>query len=217
MAPSQRYESEDVDVSPLGKPLKFEFSGRTAPNRFLKGAMTERISSWDPKDLEARGIPSENLINVYKRWGEGQLGTILTGKIMMEYDQLEAAGNPIIPRTAKPEGKRFEAFKKLASASKAHGSLIIGQVSHPGRQCESRIQKNPVSASDIQLEGNVMGMTFEKPHAASSEEIEQIKEGFTHAAEYLHAAGYDGIELHGAQYVLSLSHIDPPKTRKQSN
>jgi 2,4-dienoyl-CoA reductase-like NADH-dependent reductase (Old Yellow Enzyme family) len=78
MSPSPRFESEKVDASPLGKPLKFEFSGKTAPNRFLKGAMTERISSWDPKNLEARGIPSENLVNVYKRWGEGGLGLILS-------------------------------------------------------------------------------------------------------------------------------------------
>lgn len=136
----------------MGKPLHFEFSGRTAPNRFLKAAMTERISSWDPKNFGARGIPSKNLINVYKRWGEGQIGTILTGNIMIEYDQLEAAGNPIIPREAEFKGERFEAFKEMASASKARGSLVIGQVSHPGRQVESRIQKNPMSASDVQLE-----------------------------------------------------------------
>ena len=199
MAPAQRYESDDVDASALGKPLHFEFSGKTAPNRFLKAAMTERISSWDPKNLKDSGIPSENLINVYKRWGEGQLGTILTGNIMIEVDQLEAPGNAIIPRTEKPEGKRFDAFKRLASAGKAQGSLIVGQVSHPGRQCESRLQKDPVSASDVRLEGNILGMTFEQPHAASVEEIEQIKEGFVHAAEYMHAAGFDGIELHGAQ------------------
>ena len=166
--------------------------------------MTERISSWDPKNYDARGIPSKDLINVYKRWGEGQLGTILTGNIMIEFDQLEAAGNLIIPRTEAPKGERFEAFKQLAAESKAHGSLVIGQVSHPGRQVGSSIQKDPVSASDVQLEGNVMGMTFEKPHPASSEEIERIIEGFTHAAEYLHAAGYDGIELHGAHgYLLA--------------
>ena len=166
--------------------------------------MTERISSWDPQDFSKRGIPSDNLINVYKRWGEGQPGTILTGNIMIEYDQLEAAGNPIIPRTEAPKGERFEAFKKLAAESKAHGSLIVGQISHPGRQVTETIQKNPVSASDVQLEGNIMGMTFAKPHPASSEEIERIVEGFTHAAEYLHAAGYDGIQLHGAHgYLLA--------------
>ncbi|KAL8651086.1 MAG: hypothetical protein Q9210_003452 [Variospora velana] len=85
---------------------------------------------------------------------------------MMEYNQLEAAGNPIIPRTAPFHGERFEAFKALATASKAHGSLIIGQVSHPGRQCDSRIQPDPVSASDVQLQGNIMGMQFNKPHGA---------------------------------------------------
>ncbi|CAF9903006.1 MAG: hypothetical protein HETSPECPRED_000085 [Heterodermia speciosa] len=214
MAPAQRYESDNVDAAPLGKPLRFEFSGQTAPNRFLKGAMTERISSWDPNNLEARGIPSDNLINVYKRWGEGQLGTILTGNIMIEFDQLEAAGNPIIPRTEKPEGKRFDAFKKLASAGKAQGSLIVGQVSHPGRQCESRIQKDPVSASDVRLEGTVLGMTFEKPHPASSEEIERIKEGFIHAAEYMHAAGFDGIELHGAHGYLLSQFLSPTTNRR---
>ena len=115
--------------------------------------MTERLSSWDPKDFKARGIPSKNLINVYKRWGEGGFGQILTGNIMIEYDQLEAMGNPIIPRDAEFSGPRFEAFKELGAAAKAHGSLCVGQVGHPGRQVESRIQKGPISASDIQLEG----------------------------------------------------------------
>ena len=176
--------------------------------------MTERISSWDPKKLEARGIPSKNLINVYKRWGEGQLGLILTGNIMMEYDHLEAAGNPIIPRTEAPEGKRFEAFKELAAASKAHGSLIVGQVSHPGRQVASNIQKHPISASDVQLEGNIMGMTFEKPRPATAEDIENVIEGFTHAAEYLHAAGYDGIELHGAHGYLLAQFLSPTTNKR---
>ncbi|CZT01443.1 probable 12-oxophytodienoate reductase 1 [Rhynchosporium agropyri] len=201
---SQRYESDSGDASVLGQPLKFEFSGKTAKNRFLKAAMTERISSWDPKDFKARGIPSKNLINVYKRWGEGEFGNILTGNIMIEYDQLEAMGNPIIPREAKFSGPRFEAFKEMATASKAHGSLIVGQVSHPGRQVENRLQKNPISASDKQLEGQVMGMEFAKPHQASQEEINRVIDGFAHAAEYLEKAGYDGIQLHGAHgYLLS--------------
>ncbi|TVY58302.1 NADH-dependent flavin oxidoreductase nadA [Lachnellula cervina] len=204
-----RYLSDSSDASPLGKPLKFEFSGKTASNRFLKGAMTERLSSWDPKDFKKRGIPSKNLINVYKRWGEGQYGQILTGNIMIEYDQLEAMGNPIIPRDAEYSGPRFQAFKDLATAARAHGSLIVGQVSHPGRQVENRVQKNPVSASDVQLEGNVMGMQFAKPHAATTDEIAQITEGFAHAAEFLDKAGYDGIELHGAHGYLLAQFLSP--------
>ena len=199
MAPNARYESDDISAAPLGQPLNFAFSGRTAPNRFLKGAMTERQSSWDPQNLSARGVPSKPLINLYKRWGEGQLGVLLTGNIMIEYDQLEAAGNPIIPRTSKFSGERFEAFQSMATEGKKHGCLMVGQVSHPGRQVQDRIQKDPMSASDVQLKGELMGMRFAKPHAATIDEIQRVIDGFAHAAEFLHKAGYDGIQLHGAQ------------------
>jgi 2,4-dienoyl-CoA reductase-like NADH-dependent reductase (Old Yellow Enzyme family) len=205
----RRYEAEQKDVSPLGKPLDFAFSKKTAQNRFLKGAMTERLSSWDAKNLEARGVPSKNLINVYRRWGEGEFGVILTGNIMIEYDHLEAAGNPIIPRGSPYEGERFEAFKEMATQSKKHGSLIVGQVSHPGRQVTETIQKNPISASDVQLEGNVMGMTFAKPRAATEEDINNVIEGFAHSAEYLEKAGYDGIQLHGAHGYLLAQFLSP--------
>lgn len=193
----ERFESDVKDVSALAQPLKFEFSGRSASNRFLKAAMTERLSSWDGYDKTKRGVPSKNLINVYRRWGEGGTGHILSGNIMVDYDQLEAPGNPIIPIDAPFEGERFEAFREMATQAKAHGSLITGQVSHPGRQVTANVNSDPISASDIQL-GDVMGMTFAKPHAASQEEIDHIVKQFAHAAEYLYKAGYDGIELHGA-------------------
>ena len=166
--------------------------------------MAEALGSWDPKDLSARGIPSENYINAYRRWGEGLIGTMLTGNVMIDHNHINSAGDVIIPQDAGFEGERFEAFKSVAQAAKRHGSLLVAQVSHPGRQTPSHVQKSPISASDVQLQGSVMGMTFEKPHAASLEEINRIVEQFAHAAEFLHKAGYDGMELHGAQYVLSL-------------
>lgn len=215
----ERYESDNADVSLLGKPLHFEFADRTAPNRFLKAAMTERLSSWDPQNFEKRGIPSDQLINVYKRWGEGQYGVILTGNVMIAYDHLEAAGNPIVPPEAKaePGDSRFEAFKKMADVSKAHGSLIVAQVSHPGRQVEERIQKDPISASDIQLEGDVMGMKFRKPHAASSDEIITLKNQFIQASEYLYKAGYDGVELHGAHGYLLAQFLSNTTNKRTDN
>jgi 2,4-dienoyl-CoA reductase-like NADH-dependent reductase (Old Yellow Enzyme family) len=133
---------------------------------------------------------------------------------MIDYDQLEAAGNPIIPREAEFSGPRFEAFKEMATVGKAHGSLMVGQVSHPGRQVESRIQQNPVSASDVQLEGNIMGMTFAKPHAATEQEIADITDRFAHAAEYLEKAGYDGIELHGAHGYLLAQFLSPTTNKR---
>ncbi|KAK8103016.1 NADH-dependent flavin oxidoreductase nadA [Apiospora sp. TS-2023a] len=218
MAQSQqpRIQSEKVDVSPLGQPLHFEFSGKTAPNRFLKGAMTERLSTWDPKDKPKRGVPTDKLVNVYRRWGEGGHGVILTGNVMIAYDQLEAAGNPIIPGDAPFEGERFEKFKELATASKKHGSLIVAQLSHPGRQVTDAINPTPISASDVQLEGEVMGMKFGKPRAMEKKDFEEVVGGFAHAAEYLYKAGYDGIELHGAHGYL-LAQFLAPSTNKRTD
>ncbi|CAG8146415.1 unnamed protein product [Penicillium olsonii] len=200
---SPRYPSDDVDVSPLGAPMQFEFSGRQASNRFLKASLSERMASWSPTDLAARGIPSKKLINLYRRWGEGQFGVILTANIMIAYDQLEAPGNMIIDLENPFSGERFEAFKQLATEAKKHGSLIIGQVSHPGRQTSERVQPNPVSASDVQLVMERFGK-FGKPHPASEQEIQEIIQRFVHTAVYLQKAGYDGIELHSAHgYLLA--------------
>lgn len=214
MAPSKRYPSDDADVSRLGAPLKFEFSGKTAPNRFMKAAMTERLSSWNPEKFEARGIPSQNLINVYRHWGEGGYGVILSGNTMIDYDQLEAMGNPIIPPNAPFSGKRFEAFKEMATQAKKEGSLFVTQVSHPGRQVEDRINPKPISASDVQLEGNVMGMNFAKPKAATQEDIDRVVEGFAYAAEYCEKAGGDGVELHAAHGYLLAQFISPTTNQR---
>ncbi|KAJ5490199.1 Aldolase-type TIM barrel [Penicillium expansum] len=193
-----------TDVSPLGRPLKFSFSGRTAPNRFLKGAMSERLASWSQDDLSARGIPSDELVQAYTVWGQGQIGVILTGNVMIDPEQLETEGNLIIPTNAPFSGERFEQYRRLAAGATANGSLIMAQVSHPGRQTPYHLQPHPISASDVQLGGEVLGNTYGVPRAATEEDIKGVIDGFVHAAEYLDRAGYDGIQLHAAHgYLLS--------------
>jgi 2,4-dienoyl-CoA reductase-like NADH-dependent reductase (Old Yellow Enzyme family) len=198
---SIRYEGEPTDVAPLRRPLTFEFSGKTAKNRLMKAAMTERLSSWDPVDLPKRGVPSKELINVYRRWGEGGYGVILTGNYMIQYDQLESKGCAIIPGDAPFSGERFEAFKEIATEGKKHGSLMIAQVGHPGRQVTSNINPHPISASDVQLEGTLGIMSFSKPRPMEKKDFDEVINGFAHAAEYCYKAGYDGMMLHAAQQV----------------
>lgn len=62
--------------------------------------------------------------------------------------------------------------------------------------------------------GNIMGMTFEKPHVASTEEISRIIDGFAHSAEFLSKAGYDGIELHGAHGYLLAQFLSPTTNKR---
>ena len=183
----------------LDKPLRFNFTGKTVKNRFLKSAMTEKLSTWDPQVFEKRGIPTKEIVNVYHRWGQGGYGIIVTGNTMIEYDQLESAGNLIIPPDALFEGKRFEGFKQLAAASKAQGSFTVCQLSHPGRQVSTDVQAHPISASDVQLEGLVVGTTFAKPRAMEKPDFEAVIGSFVHAAEFCYKAGFDGVQLHAAQ------------------
>ncbi|VDL69865.1 unnamed protein product [Nippostrongylus brasiliensis] len=46
-------------------------------------ALTEILSTWDGKNLQERGIPTQALVNVYDKWGHGGYGMILTGNIQV--------------------------------------------------------------------------------------------------------------------------------------
>lgn len=212
-----RYQSDSTDASSLGQPLKFEFSGKTARNRFLKASTTERLASWSRKDMSKSGIPTESLKRLYEKWGEGEYGVILSGNIMVAEDHLEAPGNMIIPDDAVADlnDERFAAFCELATRAKAHGSLLVAQLNHPGRQTRRELQPNPLSASDVALDDGTLGMAFGKPHAASEDEIAQLIARFTKSAEFLYRAGWDGVQLHAAHgYLLAqfLAHSTNKRT-----
>jgi 2,4-dienoyl-CoA reductase-like NADH-dependent reductase (Old Yellow Enzyme family) len=121
--------------------------------------MSERMASWDPKDLSKRGIPSDDLVGLYEGWGKAGYGVILTGNVMLHPEQLEAPGNPILYAPHEtPE--RIEQFQKMAAAGKAHGSLMVMQISHPGRQVTALVNPTPVGASDIQLADRYVTILF---------------------------------------------------------
>ncbi|KAJ0164596.1 NADH oxidase [Colletotrichum tanaceti] len=194
-----RYKTSAASPEPLARPLTFPFSNKTAKNRLLKSAMAEKLATWSSTEPSKRGIPTPQLVEIYRRWGEGpnSFGVIVTGNMATEFDYMGAAGDMIITPECEPAGERFEAFKAVAAAGKAHGSLMVAQVNHPGRQVPKKIQPNPISASAIKLEPK-MGMEFATPREATKEDIDRVVEGFAHAAEYLDKAGFDGIQIHAA-------------------
>jgi len=197
-----RIQSEVVDQKILGDNIKLPASGLVAPSRFMKAAMTERLSSWDQHNLEKRGIPSDVLIKAYEEWGKGGFGIILTGNTMVNPVDIEAPGNPIIHKPFEtPE--RIDAFRRQAEAAKAHGSLVYVQLSHAGRQAGKHLQPNPISASDVQLE-DAIGMSFAKPRPMTLQDIDDVVDQFAYGAEFAHRTGYHGVELHSAHgYLLA--------------
>lgn len=203
-----------VDSAPLFEPLEFKFSGRKAPNRFLKAAMSEKLATWDPTDLSVRGFPTPELITLYKNWGAGGWGVSLTSNIIIDSINVEAAGNLMIPAGEPFEGERFDKFKALATAAKADGNLLVGQVSHGGRQVVQWINPEPISASNVQLTNSSLGQKHGAPREATKEEIAQVVEGFANAAAYLEKAGFDGIELHGAHGYLLAQFLSPQTNQR---
>ena len=60
--------------------------GALLPNRLAKAAMTERLA--DP-----RNHATAKLERLYRLWGEGGAGLLLTGNVQIDRKHLEAAGN----------------------------------------------------------------------------------------------------------------------------
>ncbi|KAK3689041.1 NADH oxidase [Podospora appendiculata] len=214
-----RYPSRaGLDPSPLGAPLPLLFSGRVAKNRFLKAAMTEKLASWSDTCKPARGIPGDDLVTLYRTWGAGEFGITVTGNILIDHDHIEDKGNMIIPLTApftgSPPSPLLSGFQRLAQAGKAHGSLLLGQLNHPGRQCLSSIQPHPISASDVQLHLTMFGSGFGRPRAASAADIRHITASFVHAAVFLDRAGFDGVQLHAAHGYLLAQFLSPTTNRR---
>jgi hypothetical protein len=178
-----RIKGSEVDVSALKESITFPFSGRTAKNRFLKAPMTERLCHWNKDDegISARGFPSEEYKRLYERWGEGEIGVIVAGNLMLKYDAVEAFGNPILPDN---HDNRVEAFREVANLAKKNGSLFIAQLSHP------------VSASDVQLKIEWAGNKFNKPRALTVPEIKDLVKHWGEVAYLCYQAGFDGVQIH---------------------
>ncbi|KAG6373627.1 hypothetical protein JVT61DRAFT_6288 [Boletus reticuloceps] len=179
----------------LGQSLTFPFSGKTAKNKLMKSAMSERLSTFSSYDPMERGQPTEELVRLYETWAIGDIGIMVTGNIQIKKDHLEASGNAIIdwdlPRSY------LEDFKEVARAAKSHGSLVLGQLSHPGRQVSITIQPYPESSSAIE-HPPTSGVLFARPTPLTKDGIKDIVKRFAYAASFLQKAGFDGVQIHAA-------------------
>ncbi|CAJ0578149.1 unnamed protein product, partial [Mesorhabditis spiculigera] len=212
---AERIAGEPVDPSILGKPLELN-CGRTVRNRIMKAALTERVSSYCPENPKENGLPSETIINMYGKWGNGGFGIILTGNVIVDPLHLESPGNIIISRE-NDSPKLRELLKRYAAACKQDGALAIVQLSHGGRQTSEIVNPHPRSASDVQLMGKRRGFGFGKPTPYTEDELRNdVIERFAFAAEVCRDAGFDGVQLHAAHGYL-LAQFLSPSTNKRTD
>ncbi|MCB1620429.1 MAG: alkene reductase [Thiothrix sp.] len=127
------------------------------------------------------------------------------GLIITEASQISPQGKGY-PRTpGNFSAEQVEGWKLVTDAVHAGGGRIFLQLWHVGRLSHSSIQPGgglPVAPSPIAAEGTIFTETglkeLETPREISIEEIPGIVADYRRAAEHARLAGFDGVEIHGA-------------------
>lgn len=163
----------------------------------------------------ADGIPNnDNAIYYSQRAGAGLIiteGTAISNT---------AKGVLYIPGLYTPE--QVEGWKKVTKAVHEKGSIIFTQLWHVGRVSHTSNQPNgiaPVGPSDIQAStsfawgydenGKEGPVISSKPRALSTSEVKDVVHDFAKAAKNAIKAGFDGVEIHGANGYLIEQFLNP--------
>lgn len=112
-----------------------------------------------------------------------------------------ASGYPGVPGIFSPS--QIQAWKKVTDAVHAKGGFIFCQLWHTGRASPSSFRKGQqaFSASDIPIVGKALDGTEygdHPPRPATEEDIKNVTASFASAAKNAVEAGFDGVEIHGA-------------------
>lgn len=149
-------------------------------------------------------------VELYRRWGEGGAGLIITGNILVDRWHLERGGNLAIE--GQQSNHALAMLADMAKAAKADGAQIWAQLNHAGRQTQKMINRNPKAPSHIGLKmGNGR---FATPTPLSSAEIEKAIEAFVFAAKTVESAGFDGVQMHAAHGYLVSQFLSPLSNRR---
>ncbi len=182
----------------LDEPLTLP-SGLTLPNRIAKAAMTENLADADNQ-------PTARHERLYRRWGAGGSGLLVTGNLMVDRRHLERSRNIVADRHL--DVRRLAAVREAAA-----GTPMIAQLNHPGRQTNRFISRRPVAPSEVKAV-SMLGL-FARPRALEVHEVEAIVTRFGQAASLCEQAGLDGVQVHAAHGYLLAQFLSPHLNRRQ--
>ena len=189
-------------------------------NRLVMAPLTRQVADPD-------GTPTAEMAAYYARRARGGIGMIIT-EGTYEVDDLGCKAYLSQPGIAND--KHVEAWKMTTEAVHALGVPIICQLMHGGRVSDPRCLfegESSVSASDTQSDGWVLytdtdaekddrgiqgdwpKVTFPPARALTEAELEKVADGFAEGASRAIAAGFDGVEVHGANGYLVYQFIHP--------
>ena len=172
--------------------------GKTLKNRICKSALTERIA-------DGNNLVNQKHLNLYEKWAEGSVGTVLTGNVQVDKRYLESAGNVAIEKSNYKD--QVELLKKWTEVGTKNNTNLWMQISHAGRQTPGDLNMKPVAPSDVGLK--IPGKKYGTPKPLTNEEIEDVIERFIFTAKVAQDTGFTGIQIHSAHGYLMSEFLSP--------
>lgn len=127
-----------------------------------------------------------------------------TGLVMTECTMVARDGGAFIAEGGIYDDATAAGWKQVTDAVHAKGGLIMMQIWHPGRAAHSAINgAQPISSSDKAIRDSSTNtprgkQPYETPRALRTDELPGIVALFRDAAVRAKAAGFDGVQIHGA-------------------
>lgn len=175
-------------MSTLFDPL--QLGALTLPNRILMAPLTRCRA-------EAEHVPGNLIAQHYAQ--RASAGLIIAEATMAMAGNSAFWMEPGIYSEAQVAG-----WKKTTDAVHAAGGRIFLQIWHGGRACHPLLNsgQQPVAPSALAIDGEVHTpqgkQPYVVPHELRDDELPGIVAGFRKAAANARLAGFDGVEVHGA-------------------
>jgi len=187
----------------------YDLTGRTLRNRFVMAPMTRARAG--------KGVADAGTALYYRQ--RASVGLIVTEGTPISQEGQGFAFVPGIWSDAQVNG-----WRGVTDAVHAEGGTIFAQIWHVGRMSHTSLQpdeKLPVSATGKPArDKNSMAFAFHEdgkpgfvetsvPRALETKEVERVVNDFASAAANAVKAGFDGVEIHGANGYLVEQFLNP--------
>lgn len=183
---------------PLFDDFRFH-SGVQIKNRVVMAPMTNFSSNPDDTVSKAE-------INYYVRRSKG------VGMVITACTYVTPNGKGFHGEFAGDRDEMIPSLRELATAIKEQGAKAVLQIFHAGRMSPPELVPNGeiVSASAVAAEKEGAKV----PRALTDEEVQEMVHAFGEATRRAIEAGYDGVEIHGANGYLIQQFFSPHSNRR---
>lgn len=182
----------------FAQPYTFR-NGLTLKNRFIMAPMTTMMSFYD-------GVITEDEKRYY-HMRSTDLGAVITAAANVSDNGKGWDGELGIS-----DDKHIAGLSELASSIQMNGTKAFVQLYHGGRMTHASVLKGkqPVAPSAVKA----LRPDAEMPRELDEEGILQIIKDFKEATVRAIAAGFDGVEIHGANTYLIQQFFSPHSNRR---